>query len=245
MKTYNSISIVIPVLNEEETIVQNIEKIRSFLDSTFKDIRVTLIIADNGSTDNTEVLAKQLIEKYSNRVKYEKVPKRGVGLALKYVWPMLEDDIIGYMDLDIATDLKHLLEVMDLFQNNDADIVYGTRLNKRSEVIGRTIKREITSRAFNFILKSYLGVKISDGMCGFKFLKKNILDDIMKHGAKNDGWFFCTELLVIGEWRHYKLCELPVKWTDDPNSKANIQKLTIEYLKGMYRLKNTRIHSVD
>ena len=49
-------------------------------------------------------------------------------------------------------------------------MVYGTRLHQDANVISRSLKREITSRLFNSILKKYLGTGISDGMCGFKFI---------------------------------------------------------------------------
>jgi hypothetical protein len=64
----------------------------------------------------------------------------------------------------------------------------------------------------------------------------------MIRGAISDGWFFCTELLVVGEWLGFNVYELPVKWTDDPDSKVNIKKLAIEYIKAMRKLKNVRAY---
>lgn len=241
MKNKKTLGIVIPVLNEEETILENVKKMVEYLHSdSLNDINIIFYIGDNGSTDQTPALSIKLTEEYNGIVYYEKVPRKGVGLALKHIWPLIDADYIGYMDLDIATDLKHIREVVDVFENDNADIIYGSRLHKGSEVIGRSPKREFTSRAFNFILRTYLGLKISDGMCGFKFLKKEILEDLIKNGAENDGWFFSTELLTIAEWKGYKVYELPVKWTDDGNSKVNIQKLTTQYLKGMKRLKGLK-----
>jgi hypothetical protein len=81
-------------------------------------------------------------------------------------------------------------------------------------------------------------------MCGFKFLQRNILDSLMKTGAQSDGWFFATEILITGEHLKYRVLDLPVTWTDDPNSKVKVIKLTIEYLKAMFslrqRLNNTK-----
>ena len=50
------------------------------------------------------------------------------------------------------------------------------------------------------MLKQYLGVKFSDGMCGFKFLKRSVYPSLHNLGAQNDGWFFSTELLTTAEW---------------------------------------------
>ena len=74
-------------------------------------------------------------------------------------------------------------------------------------------------------------------MCGFKFLKRTILNDLILSGADNDGWFFSTELLIVADYKKYKLLDLPVVWTDDQNSKVKIIKLSVEYLKAMNILK--------
>ena len=95
-------------------------------------------------------------------------------------------------------------------------------------------------RIFNTIVKKYLGVSFSDGMCGFKFLRTQVLQQLLNNGAESDGWFFCTELLVVGEWTGLKLYELPVKWTDSPDSKVKIGKLSWEYLKAMHKLANKK-----
>jgi hypothetical protein len=121
------------------------------------------------------------------------------------------------------------------------DVVYGTRLHRKSRVIGRTLKREITSRVFNFMLKTYLGTRFSDGMCGFKWLRRELVQPLMQAGAVSNGWFFSTELLALSEWKGLKMCELPVKWTDDTTgSKVNISRLAKQYIAAMRVLKKRK-----
>ncbi len=233
--------ITIPVLNEEETLRQNVEALRSFLLANFPDTEQwRIVIADNGSTDQTPVITQALERDYPDQVVGILIPRKGVGLALKTSWSKSNADIVGYMDLDLATDLPHFLEAYHALAKEDYDIVYGTRLHPKAKVIGRTWKREISSRGFNQILKLYLGVGFSDGMCGFKFLKRPLFPSLFRYGAQNDGWFFSTELLTVGEWLNYKLYELPVKWTDDGSSKVKIIPLAKKYLKSMYELKEKR-----
>lgn len=233
--------ITIPVLNEELTIKQQVTILHSFLSEHFPNQdQWRIVIADNGSTDQTPVLAQELSEQFPE-VHYLRIPKKGVGLALKTSWTKSTADIVGYMDLDLATDLPHFLEVYQVLVKEDYDIVYGTRLHVKSEVINRPLKREISSRGFNWLLKFYLQVGFSDGMCGFKFLKRPLFPSLFKHGAQNDGWFFSTELLTVGEWLNYKIYELPVKWTDDPgSSKVKIVPLAKKYLKAMRELKKQK-----
>jgi glycosyltransferase involved in cell wall biosynthesis len=233
--------ITIPVLNEESTLKAQITILHTFLKKHFPDQDCwRIVIADNGSTDQTPELSQELSNEFSE-VYYLRIPKRGVGLALKTSWAKSTADMVGYMDLDLATDLPHFLEAYHAIHKEDYDIVYGTRLHPKSEVINRPLKREVSSRGFNLLLQTYLNVGFSDGMCGFKFLKRQLFPSLFKYGAQNDGWFFSTELLTVGEWLDYKIFELPVKWTDDPDSsKVKIVPLAKKYLKAMRELKEQK-----
>lgn len=238
--TIHTFEITIPVLNEEETLKQNILYLYDFLKNTFSEsMEWSVLIADNGSTDKTQSIAEELT-KECGWLHYIRLDKRGVGLALKASWRQSNADIVGYLDLDLATDLKHLPEAILAISEKDYDMVYGTRLHRSAKVVGRSMKREFTSRVFNLLLKTYLGVNFSDGMCGFKFLKRSLFEDLFTSGAESDGWFFSTELLVISEWKKYKIYELPVEWTDTSDSKVKVGSLAIEYLKAMRILKKLK-----
>jgi glycosyltransferase involved in cell wall biosynthesis len=233
--------VTIPVLNEEPTLEVQVLTLLSFLKKNFTQPgQWRIVIADNGSTDRTFEIAEQLHQKHPEIVPL-RVPRKGVGLALKTSWGQSQADMVGYMDLDLATDLPHFFEAYDAIANGGYDIVYGTRLHRKSKVIGRTLKREITSRVFNFILKAYLRVKFSDGMCGFKWLRRDVYPPLHEAGAVSDGWFFSTELLTIAEWKKLKIKELPVKWTDDvTSSRVKIGPLAKQYLAAMRVLRRKK-----
>lgn len=233
----NSIEITIPILNEEATLSSQVRKVHSYIQESLNDIGpITIILADNGSTDSTPDIARKLSIELTG-VNYLRLEKRGVGLALKSAWGISSADIVGYMDLDLATDLSHLRPALKSLIFNEADIVTGSRLAKGAKVIGRTPLRNLTSVCFNYIVRIIFRTSFSDGMCGFKFLQRKILPHLMSCGAQSDGWFFATEILVTGEHLKYKVLDLPVTWTDDPNSKVKIIKLSLEYLKAMIALR--------
>lgn len=236
------IEITIPVYNEELSLKDKVMELYHYL-SFFIDYELIIVIADNGSTDNTAAIGKQLSADFPS-IKYLAVGQKGVGLALKQSWSRSDADIIACMDLDLSTDINHIPEAISYLVNHSYDVVYASRLAPNSRVIGRSLKREISSRSFNFVIRNYLGVKVSDAMCGFIFLKRSYFDVLLK-GAKNNKWFFQAEILIVSEWLKLKMKELPVVWKDDPNSKVKIIPLAIEYLKAMYslrKLKNTIIN---
>jgi len=232
--------VTIPVLNEEATLEQQVLKLHGFLKKHFPSSgQWRIVIADNGSTDRTFDIAARLSQ--HPEIQPLRVPRRGVGLALKTSWSQSKADIVGYMDLDLATGLPHFIEAYDAIARQSFDIVYGTRLHPNANVTGRSFKREISSRGFNFLLKNYLGVNFSDGMCGFKWLKREVFPKLRAAGAESDGWFFSTELLTTAEWLHLNIFELPVNWTDDTSSsRVKILPLAKQYLRAMRTLKEKK-----
>src|SRR6056297_2210714 len=97
--------VTIPVLNEEDRLETGIENTISFLESNGIYNKWSIVIADNGSTDNTPVIAKKLKEKYKYQVICLLITSKGVGLALIESWAKSNKDIVGYMDVDLATDI--------------------------------------------------------------------------------------------------------------------------------------------
>ena len=233
-----TLTITIPVLNEEKTLVQKITILQNYIDNKLSKIVLTsIVIADNGSEDNTLKIAKSLSEKNKN-IFYLTTKERGVGLALKSSWKTYPSDIMGYMDLDLATDLSHISEAVDMILNEQHKIIAGSRLLQESEVIGRKAIRTFTSIIFNKLVKALFKTKFTDGMCGFKFFKKDILNKLGGIDRVNsDGWFFATEFLILSERKNYQITDLPVKWTDDNSSKVKIVRLSLQYLSEMISLK--------
>ena len=77
-------------------------------------------------------------------------------------------------------------------------------------------------------------------MSGFKFFKTSVAQELINTGINIDGWFFSTEMLTKALWLGKRVKEIPVHWTDDPNSKVNVKKLSKEYFNEILRLKSER-----
>jgi len=105
------IHVTFPVLNEEAMLESSIERTIAYCEQHKLEID-ELCIADNGSTDRTAEIGQTLAARHRN-VRYLRVGKRGFGLALKTAWGATQADFVGYMDIDLATDLRHLKEVCD------------------------------------------------------------------------------------------------------------------------------------
>ena len=136
-----SVEIIIPVLNEEKSLASSVSKLNSFLDTIGKNYTWIIHIVDNGSEDSTPLVGDKLQKKFT-KVKFSQLPERGRGRALKYAWTTSKSDIVGYMDVDLSTDIKSIKTLVDSIASNEYLVATGSRLMKQSEVIGRTLREK-------------------------------------------------------------------------------------------------------
>src|SRR5262249_30738346 len=115
-----------------------------------------------------------------------------------------------------------------------SDLAIGTRLAHGARVV-RGPKREVISRSYNRILHTVLRARFSDAQCGFKAVRRDVLDGLLRD-VVDDGWFFDTELLVLAQRRGLRIHEVPVDWVDDPDSRVDIVHTAWTDLKGVARL---------
>ncbi len=229
-----SIEIVIPVLNEQQALPPSIGTLHGFLTRELSCYAWRILIADNGSTDATPDVARQLSHRY-DRVGWSRLEQRGRGRALRAAWLASDADIVSYMDVDLSTDLAcfpKLLEAID----EGSDIAIGSRLKKGARVIARPLTRELTSRSYSLIFRTMFLTRFQDAQCGFKALSQRAAQDIVPL-VRDQGWFFDTELLILAEKNGYSIKEVPVEWTDDPDSRVRIINTAYGDLKGLLRLR--------
>ena len=231
----HSVEFILPVLNEEKIISASVYAIHNFLEAHFEDYAWQITIADNGSTDKTADISKILSTKF-DRVNYVRIAQKGRGRALKQCWTSSQSDIVAYMDIDLSTQLDDIRPLLDSISKNSYDLSIGSRLIKGSIVEGRSRKREITSRAYNKIIQLVFSVNFNDAQCGFKAISRSAADHIVPL-IKDSGWFFDTELLVIADKCDYRIKEVPVRWSDDPDTRVKVLSTALYDLCGLARLK--------
>jgi glycosyltransferase involved in cell wall biosynthesis len=230
-----TLDVVFPVLNEERTLADHVQTVAEFLSENLSDYDWAIVIADNGSTDNTPAICQNLSEQDS-RFRFVRLEQRGRGRALKRAWGESDADIVAYMDVDLSTDLSALPTAVAAVDVEGYDFAIGSRFKRGARVIGRTVKREFFSRSYSLIFRSMFFSRFLDAQCGFKALNRRAADEIVPL-VVDDSWFFDTEMLLIAEKNGYRIKEIPIIWTDDPDSRVKIISTVIEDLKGLFRLR--------
>jgi putative flippase GtrA len=225
------IDVVIPVHNEEVQLEASVRRVLAALDRLPWTHRVT--IADNASTDGTEVIARRLSHEHAE-VRVEHLAEKGRGRALKQAWGRSDSDVLVYMDVDLSTDLGALLPLVAPLISGHSDLAIGSRLAGSSRV-ERGLKREVISRGYNLILRRTLGVGFSDAQCGFKAIRRDAARELLPL-VHDEQWFFDTELLIVAERAGLRIHEVPVDWVDDPDSRVDVVRTAVDDLRGVVRL---------
>ena len=228
-------TIIFPVLNEklrlESGVTRTVEYLRKICFSDYE-----IIIVDNGSEDETPEIAAALCQKYP-RVKYERINVRGVGAAFRRGVKLSKGDVVGYMDIDLSTNIRHLGEAIHIFATQK-DVVYinGSRFAKQSDTRGRKWYRRITSQGLLILLKLFLKMKSTDAICGFTFVRRQQAVSLIKGCSNDNGWFYMIEFLLRAEKRGIPILDYPVEWQEDYNTTVKVFKTICNYLVQIARL---------
>jgi len=227
------IDIVIPVYNEERDLGPSVRRLHAYLGSDFP-FPAIITIADNASTDGTLAVAQSLANELA-RVRVIHLDKKGRGRALRAAWLQSDAPIVTYMDVDLSTDLKALLPLVAPLVSGHSDLAIGSRLARGARVT-RGPKREIISRCYMLVLRLALGAHFTDAQCGFKAVRTSVAKQLLPQ-VIDEAWFFDTELLILAQRAGLRVHEVPVDWTDDPDSRVAIMRTAIEDLRGVMRLR--------
>jgi glycosyltransferase involved in cell wall biosynthesis len=227
------VEVVIPVHNEEHVIESSVRRLYSHLAHELPfSARIT--IADSASTDGTLGIARELAADLPG-VHAIHLREKGRGRALRAAWSSSDADVLVYMDVDLSTDLGALLPLVAPLLSGHSDIAVGSRLMHGARV-ERSFKREFISRAYNFLLRLSLGGRVSDAQCGFKAGRRDAIQALLP-AVENEHWFFDSELLHLAEQAGLRIHEVPVDWTEDPDSRVHLLATAIEDLRGIARLR--------
>lgn len=237
LSTDKRVDVIIPVYNEERDLEPSVTRLRDFLLANCP-YRWRIMVADNASKDRTLEIAQKLAARWSEHVTYIHLDAKGRGRALKAAWQASDADVVSYMDVDLSTNLRHFMPMIEPLMRGEYHIATGSRLMKGARV-KRQLKREVVSRAYNLIVKlMFPRRRFSDAQCGFKALSRKAVQELIPYIVDNN-WFFDSELLLRSEQEGYRVWEVPVEWIEDMDTRVKIVPTAIEDLRGLWRVRTT------
>ncbi|MGA2836500.1 MAG: glycosyltransferase [Acidimicrobiales bacterium] len=226
------LEIVVPVHNEAQQLAASITSLRAFLDSSFP-LATTVTIADNASTDDTWSIATGLAASLPG-VRAVHLDGKGRGRALRAAWAASDAPVVAYMDVDLATGLEALLPLVAPLLTGHSDVAIGSRLAPGAHVV-RGARREVISRVYNLVVRTFLGATCTDAQCGFKAMRGDAVAAVLPL-VEDDAWFFDTEVLVTSRRLGLRIHEVPVDWVDDLDSRVAVARTAWLDLCGVARM---------
>ena len=214
------VSVVLPAYNEAATIERTVRTTLSTLDAFLPAGSYEIVVAEDGCEDETPEIASRLAAE-DDRVRHFHSDERlGRGGALNAAFRAAHGDTLAYFDTDLATDMRHLEELIESVRSGDADLATGSRWIP-GEQADRPAKRGIPSRGFNLAVRALLGSELRDHQCGFKAFSREAFETLVDE-VEDEHWFWDTEMLVRAQRRGFTVEEFPVDWTPKGDSKVDL-----------------------
>mgnify|MGYP001247542294 CR=1 FL=1 len=215
------VSIVIPTYNEAENIENLLEEISNSVDID----ELEILVVDDNSPDKTWEIVKNYETKLERPKKSQifikvirREKKEGIINALLDGIDNAKGENILVMDADFSHSPKYIPKLInELTQDNECDIVIGSRYIKDGQIEGWSIRRYMVSSIATFLARLILKIEVQDVMNGFFLFRKRLLHDF-KFTTK--GQKFLLELLVKAKYNKTK--EIPIKFINRTAGKSKL-----------------------
>jgi len=182
-----SVSVVIPMYNEEAYVERSVAAARTVLEEMGGDWEI--VIVDDASTDGTGPRADALAAADARvRVIHNPVNRR-LGGTLRAGYAAATKDLVFYTDADLPVDLGQLPRAVRLLEYQQADLLAGYRFDRTSE----GLHRALYTIGYHVLIRLLFGLRIRDVNFAFKLFRRSLLQRIE---LKSEGSFIDAELLL-------------------------------------------------
>ncbi len=198
------VSIVIPLYNEEESLPDLVHWIDNSIGKTFT---YEMIMVDDGSTDNSWSVLKELKSTYSNIIGIKFRRNYGKSAALNVGFGEAKGDVVITMDADLQDSPEEIPALYDMIVKEGYDLVSGWK-KERHDPITKTIPTKL----YNWATRKMSGIKLNDMNCGLKAYHHDVVKNIEVYGemhryipviAKAEGFDKIGEKVVAHQARKY------------------------------------------
>jgi len=227
------LSLVIPAYNEEKRIGSSLAQIIAYFQRN--GYSYELIVVDDGSTDRTVEIVKELIAGIQNG-RLLCASHGGKGAAVRKGVLSTEGQYVFFTDADLSTPITELDKFLEQF-NQGYEVVIGSRRTAGANIeVHQSWLRESMGKVFTWLTNVILTKNLSDVTCGFKGFSRPVAQEVFGRQQVND-WSFDAEVLFLAQKYGYSIKEVPVHWRNDPATKVNLLKDTVRSFLGLLKIR--------
>ncbi len=218
---------IIPFYNEEKRINKEI-----FLSIFLNNPQIIFLLIDDGSIDNTlqylinnfQNFPNVIIDRNNKNIGKANSIKKGFNISQN-----IDCNYVGFIDADFATPFSEFKRLLKIAQEQNIDIIFGSRIMLHGNEIKRNTYRHYISRIILTFLNLIFDLKIYDTQCGCKIYKKNVLN-IITNMTFVSKWLFDIEIFINLKIKNLniKMLETPLlKWNEIPGSKIKLKDIIL------------------
>jgi dolichyl-phosphate beta-glucosyltransferase len=221
-----AVSIIVPAYEEQARLGDSIKQILAYIER--EKLSAELIVVDDGSKDETFVIAEAAAKDYPNlqtkAIRYE--TNRGKGYAVKTGLLAAQADIAVFSDADLSTPIEELPKLVKPIKDGEYDVTFGSRALDRS-LIGthQPWRREQGGKVMNLVIRKMSGLPFADTQCGFKAFNMKKFRPLLET-MTIDRFGFDVEFLFVAAYHKLRLKEIPVRWNNVEGSKVSVVRDT-------------------
>jgi dolichyl-phosphate beta-glucosyltransferase len=232
------LSIIIPAFEESRKIARDVKAASEFL--VGNGLAGEIIVVDDGSEDNTAQMARAVAVPSAvklNVIRYEQ--HRGKGYGVRTGMKASTGRYTMFADCGLCIPYGNALLGLEMLKNDQCDMAHGSRRHIESDILQeQRWHRRVLSRTFKFMVQRMLGVprELTDTQCGFKMYKGEVARELYGE-CMTDGFMFDIEMILRATRKGYRVCEFPVEWACDPDSRLSVTRTPWPVLVELHKLK--------
>jgi glycosyltransferase involved in cell wall biosynthesis len=196
------VSIVVPVFNEERTIVQVVERVLAL------PVAKEVIVVDDGSSDGTLAALSQLEDRPELRIVAKPV-NEGKGAALRTGFGLATGAIVAVQDADLEYDPTDLLPLLKPIFSGEADVVYGSRFLERASQ-DRSWVHRTGNAVLTLVSNLTTGLRLTDMETCHKVFRREVLKTV---SIEQNRFGFEPEVTAKLARRKFRIVEKPISYT--------------------------------
>ncbi len=231
--------VVVPAYNEAARLPAALAEMSEAVRVLPRFHLVEILVADNGSADDTALVARREAARLDLPLRVLACPERGKAAAL--VCAMTDPatsagvDFVLFTDADGATPLAALAA----FSPGPGEILVASRYAQGSRIIhpgGDPLVRRIMSAGMRGLTRRLFSLPLTDTQCGFKLLPADAVEPLFR-ALRDRSWIFDVELLALAARAGFRLREVPVTWTEMAGSSVDPLRDSVRSLIALGRIR--------
>lgn len=228
----HDLTVIIPAYNEEKRLPWTLAQLAVFLSEWGVDYRV--MVADDGSTDRTAALTRDLGPRYST---LRLVPQGGKGRAVRTAMLRATGRVVAFTDADLPFKLSALRQGYEWIRSGQSEVVFGARDIEGAENLApRRLMRRLATFAFREIVRRMVSREITDTQCGLKLFKRQAALELFGR-VTIDGFAFDAELVMLTHKLGLSFRRVPVTLVNEFSSTLSLRRNALPMLLDVIRVR--------